>query len=135
MMNLKPLFVEMVRDSELVVFNRCTDVKPLAGYRRSVKVVSPQAEVVFENDQGEIENIFADSVPFDLDAPVIQIPNEDYGIWYVDMMDHPDRYKGKVVEIIAPCIGLQRQRSGIEGNQRRTGGSGTGAGIFQLIRK
>ena len=104
MMNLKPLFVEMVRNSELVVFNRCTDVKPLAGYRRSVKVVSPQAEVVFENDQGEIENIFADSVPFDLDAPVIEIPNEDYGIWYVDMMDHPDRYKGKVVEIIARAM-------------------------------
>ena len=40
--NLKPLFVEMVRDSELVLFNRCEDIKPLAGYRRSVKVVSPQ---------------------------------------------------------------------------------------------
>ena len=35
---------------------------------------------------------------------MIQIPNEDYGIWYVDMMDHPDRYKGKVVEIIARAM-------------------------------
>ena len=33
--NLKPLFVEMVRGSELVLFNRCEDIKPLAGYRRS----------------------------------------------------------------------------------------------------
>lgn len=44
--NLKPLFVEMVRGAELVLFNRCTDIEPLAGYRRSVKVVSPQAEVI-----------------------------------------------------------------------------------------
>ena len=56
--NLKPLFVEMVRGSELVLFNRCNDIKPLAGYRRSVKVVSPQAEVIFEDEKGELENIF-----------------------------------------------------------------------------
>ena len=48
--NLKPLFVEMVRGAELVLFNRCTDIEPLAGYRRSVKVVSPQAEVIFEDE-------------------------------------------------------------------------------------
>ena len=58
--NLKPLFVEMVRGSEMVLFNRCEDIKPLAGYRRSVKVVSPQAEVIFEDEQGEVENIFED---------------------------------------------------------------------------
>lgn len=101
MMNLKPLFVEMVRGADLVLFNRCNDIKPLAGYRRSVKVVSPQAEVVFEDDKGEIENIFEDEVPYNMDAPVIKIANEDYGIWYVDLMENPNRYKGKKVEIVA----------------------------------
>ena len=102
--NLKPLFVEMVRDAELVLFNRCEDIKPLAGYRRSVKVVSPQAEVIFEDENGEVENIFEDDVPYDLKAPVIEIAKEDYGIWYVDMMEDPDRYKGKVVEFTAKVI-------------------------------
>ena len=102
--NLKPLFVEMVRDAELVLFNRCEDIKPLAGYRRSVKVVSPQAEVIFEDENGEVENIFEDDVPYDLKAPVIEIAKEDYGIWYVDMMENPDRYKGKVVEFTAKVI-------------------------------
>ena len=77
--NLKPLFVEMVRGAEMVLFNRCGDIKPLAGYRRSVKVVSPQAEVIFEDENGEIENIFEDDVPYDLEAPVIEIPKEDFG--------------------------------------------------------
>ena len=102
--NLKPLFVEMVRNAELVLFNRCEDIKPLAGYRRSVKVVSPQAEVIFEDENGEVENIFEDDVPYDLKAPVIEIAKEDYGIWYVDMMENPDRYKGKVVEFTAKVI-------------------------------
>ena len=102
--NLKPLFVEMVRDAELVLFNRCEDIKPLAGYRRSVKVVSPQAEVIFEDENGEVGNIFEDDVPYDLKAPVIEIAKEDYGIWYVDMMENPDRYKGKVVEFTAKAV-------------------------------
>ncbi len=97
--NMKPLFVEMVRNSELVLFNRCTDLKPLAGYRRSVKVVSPQAEVIFEDEDGEVENIFEDQVPYDLKADVVEILPEDYGIWYVDMMENPGRYRGKVVEV------------------------------------
>ena len=102
--NLKPLFVEMVRGAELVLFNRCTDLKPLPGYRRSVKVVSPQAEVIFEDENGEIENIFEDDVPYDLKAPVIKIAREDYGIWYVDMMENPDRYRGKTVEFTAKVL-------------------------------
>ena len=102
--NLKPLFVEMVRNAELVLFNRCEDIKPLAGYRRSVKVVSPQAEVIFEDEKGEVENIFEDDVPYDLKAPVIEVAKEDYGIWYVDMMENPDRYKGKVVEFTAKVV-------------------------------
>ena len=102
--NLKPLFVEMVRGAELVLFNRCEDKKPLAGYRRSVKVVSPQAEVIFEDESGEVDNIFEDEVPYDLNAPVIEIRREDYGIWYVDMMDHPERYLKKTVEYKAKVL-------------------------------
>ncbi len=102
--NLKPLFVEMVRGSELVLFNRCNDIKPLAGYRRSVKVVSPQAEVIFEDENGELENIFENDVPYDMDAPVIEIRPEDYGIWYVDVMEHPEKYKGKTVEYTARVL-------------------------------
>lgn len=104
LLNLKPLFVEMVRNSEMVLFNRCTDKKPLPGYRRSVKVVSPRAEVIFEDGQGEIENIFEDDVPYDLKAPVIEVRSEDYGIWYVDVMDNPDRYKGRIVEFTAKVL-------------------------------
>ena len=36
-------------------------------------------------------------MPFDVNAPVIEIPPEDYGIWFVDAMDHPDTYVGKTV--------------------------------------
>ena len=99
--NMKPLFVEMVTGTDLVLFNRCEDIEPLAGFRRSVKVVSPEAEVIFEDEEGEIENIFVDSVPYDMDADVIEIQPIDYGIWFVDVTENPNRYNGKVIRFTA----------------------------------
>lgn len=97
--NMKSLFTDMVRNAELVVFNRCSKDMPLAAYRRSVKVVNQAAELIFEDEDGEeIENIFDEEMPFDLSAPVVEIDDMDYGIWYMDTIDHPERYEGKVVE-------------------------------------
>ena len=49
-------------------------------------------------------DIFADQMPFDLDADIVDIPPEDYGIWYIDCMDQPERYKGKTVEFTAMVL-------------------------------
>ena len=62
-------------------------------------MVNQSAEIIFEGKDGEIEDIFSDQMPYDLDAPVVKIEDMDYGIWYVDMLDHPDKYKGKTVEV------------------------------------
>ena len=102
--NMKPLFMDMVRNAELVMFNRCTKDMPLASYRRNVKVVNQSAQIIFEGEDGEIDNIFEDTMPYDLDAPVVQIDDMDYGIWYVDMMDHPERYLKKTVEYKAKVL-------------------------------
>ena len=97
MNNMKSLFMEMIRNADLVIFNRCQDEHPLANFRRSVKVVNSRAEVVFENEEGEMDDIFQDEMPFDINAPIIEIPPEDYGIWFVDAMDNPDKYVDKIV--------------------------------------
>lgn len=97
MNNMKSLFVEMVRNADMVLFNRCEEGMPLAAFRRSVKVVNQAAEIIFEDEEGEIENIFEDEMPFDVNADVIEIMDEDYGIWFIDAMDHPETYRGKKV--------------------------------------
>lgn len=97
MNNLKSLFVEMIRQADMVIFNRCKKELPLASFRRSVKVVNPAAEIIFENENHEVEDIFEDSLPYNLDDDIVEIMEEDYGIWYVDMMDNPEDYEGKTV--------------------------------------
>ena len=95
MQNMKSLFVDMIRDADMVVFNRASTEQPLANFRRSVVVVNPRAQIVFEDEEGEMEDIFTDSLPFDTEGLDIEIPLEDYGIWAVDAMDHPYTYQGK----------------------------------------
>ena len=35
--------------------------------------------------------------PFDLSKPVLELSDEDFGFWYTDCMDNPERYEGKSV--------------------------------------
>ena len=98
MNNMKSLFVEMIRMADMVIFNRCEMDYPLASFRRSVKVVNSRADVLFEDEDGEIDDIFQDEMPYDMEADIIEIDDIDYGIWYVDMMDNLEDYVGKKVK-------------------------------------
>ena len=101
MANMKSLFMDMVRNTDMVIFNRCKEGDPLPAYRRGIKVANQSAEVIFEDEEGEMEDIFQDELPFDINAPIVEIPPEDYGIWFVDAMDHPENYEGKTVKFKA----------------------------------
>lgn len=97
MNNMKSLFVEMARNADMVIFNRASEELPLANFRRSVKVVNQAAQIIFEQEGGGIIDIFENQLPYDMDQEIIDIQPEDYGIWYVDMMDNLDQYVGKTV--------------------------------------
>ena len=102
--NMKSIIAESVKYADMVIFNRCQEEDPLPSYRRSIKVVNQRAEIIFEDEEGELGDLFEDEMPFDIDAPVIDILPEDYGIWFVDSMDHPDRYVGKTVHFKARAL-------------------------------
>ena len=100
MKNMKPLLGVMVRNSEMVIMNRCDEIanEDLDSYRRTFLAMNNQAEIIFEDAQGEISEITEADLPYDLSADVVVIPPEAYGIWYIDCMDKQERYEGKVVE-------------------------------------
>lgn len=98
--NMKSLFMEMAKDSDLIIFNRCTEDTPAAAYKRNMRAVNPKAQVVFEKEDGsQLE--FEEEMPFDVNADVIELADEDYGIWYIDAMDHPEKYDGKTLKFKA----------------------------------
>lgn len=102
--NMKPLLGAMVRGSELIICNRCDGIEDLEGYRRTLLAMNNHAEIIFEDEEGEISEVSEADLPYDMTADVIEIAPEAYGIWYIDCMDKPERYRGKVVEFTAMVL-------------------------------
>ena len=99
--NMKSLLAEMVRKSEMIIFNRCDGIEDLSNFKRNMKAVNPQAEIIFEDANGEINEILEEDLPFDINAPVIELNDMGFGVWYIDMMENIGRYFGKTVEFTA----------------------------------
>ena len=55
--NMKPLLGAMLRGSELVIVNRCDGIgdDKLTAYRRTIRAMSRESEIVLEDKEGEIE--------------------------------------------------------------------------------
>lgn len=103
--NMKSLVAEQVRKSELIIFNRCDGLNDqLANFKRSIKAVNPQAEIIFEDENGEINQLLEEDLPYDLNQAVIPLDNIGYGIWYLDSMDNLDRYLGKAVKFVGMVL-------------------------------
>ena len=105
--NMKPLLGAMLRGSELVIMNRCDGIPDdkLTSYRRTIRAMSRESEIVLEDAEGEIPQAsLEEDLPYDINQPVIAIKPEDYGIWYIDCMDQPERYAGKTVEFTAMVL-------------------------------
>ncbi|MCR4756024.1 MAG: GTPase [Lachnospiraceae bacterium] len=102
--NMRSLVAEHVRNSEMIIFNRCDGIDDLANYKRNVKAVNAAAEIIFEDKDGEINVSLAEELPFDIDADVIELDDTGYAIWYIDIMDNMERYDGKTIEYIGNVI-------------------------------
>lgn len=102
--NMKSLLAEMLRKSEMIIFNRCDDIEDLSSYKRNVKAINQKADIIFEDSEGEVNQIFEEDLPYSLEDPVIKLDNEGYGIWYLDSLDHLERYMGKTVQFVAMVL-------------------------------
>lgn len=101
--NMKALMVEQVNSADMVIFNRCDENSRRAEWRRAIKAVNRRAQIIFEMKDGTIaedENTEED-LPYDVKAPVIELEDEDFGIWYVDAAEQPERYEGKKIHFKA----------------------------------
>ena len=87
--------------SYLILFNRCTEEMAengdLAGFKRTARAKNRRAQVIFEMTDGSINNNIREELPYDLNADLIDIEDDDFGIWYIDSFDHMDNYIGKRV--------------------------------------
>lgn len=100
--NMKSIFADMLKSSTTVVMNRCTRQDDFKFYKDSIKRTNPQADIMYVNDEeGIMDIMLEEDLPYNLNDDVIKLDKEGYIVWYIDMMDNPARYEGKVVEYVA----------------------------------
>ena len=98
--NMGQLMMEKITNADMLVFNRCTPELRESLRKRNLRMVNRRADIYLENNDGTSEDyLTGDECPFDMSQDVIDIPDDDFGVWYVDVMDHPDRYKDKMVHM------------------------------------
>lgn len=99
--NMRQLMTDPMKVADLVLFNRCDPKANKSPWRRQVKAVAPRANVLFENTDGTSEDGIADEdLPYDMKAGVIDIADEHIPAFYIDSMDHPERYDRKTVRLV-----------------------------------
>lgn len=93
--NMRSIFQTMVKDSSMVIFNRCDGVKDLATYRRWVRGMNQNAQIAFEGANGRLTAMLDEDLPYDLSKNEIAFEEDVYPTWYIEVFDNPEKYMNK----------------------------------------
>ena len=107
--NMRQLVYDKLKSCELVVFNRFKPDMDKMEFHKVVRASSRRADIAYESTDGKVVyDDIEDPLPFDLNAPVIEIGDVDFAEWYRDLGETPANYEGKTVRF--KCRALKRSK-------------------------
>ena len=107
--NMRQLVYDKLKSCELVVFNRFQPAMDKMAFHKVVRAASRRADIAYESTDGKVVyDDIEDPLPFDLNAPVIEIGDADFAEWYRDLGETPANYEGKTVRF--KCRALKRSK-------------------------
>ena len=107
--NMRQLVYDKLKSCELVVFNRYAPSIDKMELHRIVRGASRRSDIAYEYADGKVEyDDIQDPLPFDVNAPIIEIADEDYALWYRDLSEDPKKYEGRTVRF--KCKSVVRKR-------------------------
>lgn len=95
--NMRAMMTEQLSEADLIIFNRCDESTDRLWIRRNVKLMNRKAQIVYETEDGVLDGNDEEELPYDINAEIIDLEDDDYGIFYMDAVDHPERYEGKTI--------------------------------------
>ena len=79
-------------------------IEQIPTYKRNIKAINQNAEIIFEDKNGEVNATLEEDLPFDVGADVIDLDDTGYGIWYIDVLDNMQRYAGKTISYVGMVL-------------------------------
>ena len=111
--NMRQLVFDKVQYADMVVFNRFKGEFSKEEFHKVVRAVSRRPGIVYEYLGGKAEyDDIADPLPFDVEAPVIEIEDKDYAFFYRDLVEDMQKYEGKVVHFKGMVATDRRMKQG-----------------------
>ena len=110
--NMRNLMMDKLVGAQMVVFNRLekgTDTMPL---HKVARAASRKIDILYDYTDGTTAfDDVVDPLPFDINAPVIEVGDEDYALWYRDVTEEPQKYDGKTVRFKGQVAMLKRDKN------------------------
>ncbi len=96
--NMRQLMVDKLQGCEMLVLNRTPEGIDKEEIHKVVRGVSRSAAITYDYPDGHVEyDEIEDPLPYDLEAPVAEIKDEDYAVFYRDLSEDMEKYNGKTV--------------------------------------
>ncbi len=112
--NMRNLVMDKLMGAQMVVFNRLTPGEDTLPLHKLARAANRRIDILYDYTDGTTKfDDVQDPLPFDINAPVIQIKDEDFAIWYRDVTEEPEKYTGKTVCFKAQVAMLRRQKEGM----------------------
>lgn len=111
--NMRNLVMDKLMGAQMVVFNRLTPGEDTMPLHKLARAANRRIDILYDYTDGTTKfDDVQDPLPFDINAPVIQIKDEDYALWYRDVTEEPEKYVGKTVCFKAQVAMLRRPERG-----------------------
>lgn len=98
--NMRSLVYDKLKDAEMVVFNRADSAKvDRELFHKIVRGANRNSNIIYDYPDGRFEyDEIEDPLPFDKEADIIEIADDDYALWYRDLAEDMKAYIGKTVK-------------------------------------
>lgn len=97
--NMRQLVYDKFSTAELIIFNRLKEDADIMPLHKLVRAISRRADIAYEYENGMVRyDDIEDPLPFDVNAETVEIEDKDYALWFQDMMNDMDKYRGKTVK-------------------------------------
>ena len=109
--NMRNLVMDKLVGAQMVVFNRLTPGADTMPFHKIARAANRKIDILYDYTDGTTAfDDVIDPLPFDINAPVIEIKDEEYALWYRDVTEEPQKYDGKTVKFKAQVAMLKRDR-------------------------
>ena len=111
--NLRSLVVDKLSGAEMVVFNRMDPKADKMPLHKLARALNRRIDIVYDYTDGTTEfDDIPDPLPFDLNAPIVTVENDDYALFYRDVTEEPMKYDGKTVRFKGQVARLKNDKPG-----------------------